>query len=258
MIIDTHTHPYLPNFDSDREEIMSRAAEAGVSHIILPNVDLSTIAPMRSLHSLYPSTTFMAMGLHPTEVGESWRDDMAMIDEEWARNRSDYIAVGEVGVDLYWDKTFREAQMQVFEMQARRAAESDLPLIIHCREALDCTLEVLQGLERKPQAVFHSFGGTPRDVDRVRATGDFYFGINGVVTFKNARLDNTVCEIGAERLLLETDAPYLAPVPHRGRRNEPAYIVDTRDRVALALGIAPSEVEDATTASAKSLFRLPV
>ncbi len=254
MIVDTHSHPYLENFDTDRDEVMSRALEAGVGHLILPKVDLSTTEPMRQLHRAYPEVTSMAMGLHPTEVGENWRELLAAVDNEWSAHTDDYIAVGEVGMDLYWDATFAEQQMQAFEHQARRAAATGLPLSIRCREALDATREVLQGLEKKPRAVFHSFGGHPVDVERVRNVGDFFFGINGVVTFKNGRLENTVQEITLDRILLETDAPYLAPVPKRGRRNEPSYITNTRDRVADILNLPPAAIEIGTTANARALF----
>ncbi|MCH5346950.1 MAG: TatD family hydrolase [Muribaculaceae bacterium] len=257
-MIDTHSHPYLEEFDADRDEVLQRAFDGGVGHVILPNVDISTIEPMRALHRLYPSTTSMALGLHPTEVKESWRDDLSLIDHEWDLNANDYKAVGEVGIDLYWDKTFREEQMQVLDIQTRRAADMNLPVIIHCREGLDEVLEVLSGLEKKPDAVFHSFGGSMADVDKVRRVGDFYFGINGVVTFKNARLDNTLREITPERIVLETDAPYLAPVPKRGRRNEPAFIAHTAGYVANVFEQSIDKIEDITTANAINLFKLSV
>lgn len=254
MIIDTHSHPYLESFDSDRDEIISRAIDADVKHIIMPNVDLGTIERMREFHTTYPEITSMAMGLHPTEIKESWRDDIAMIDAEWDSHHDDYIAVGEIGIDLYWDKTFANEQMQAFEIQSRYAVEMNLPIIIHCREGLDQTLEVLSGFEKKPTCVFHSFGGTPKDVERIRNIGDFYFGINGVVTFKNAHLENTINQITLNRILLETDAPYLAPVPKRGKRNEPSYITYTRDKIAKILDVDNRKVDDITTISAKKIF----
>lgn len=256
MLIDTHSHPYLEEFDEDRDDVMRRAAEAGVGHIILPNVDLNTVAPMRTLHERWRGMTSMAMGLHPTEVGESWRDDLAAIEDEWSRRGDEYVAVGEVGIDLYWDKTFAEQQMQVFDRQVAMAVERDLPVIIHCREGLDRALEVLSGYSSPPAAVFHSFGGTTADVDRVRRIGDFYFGINGIVTFKNCRLSDSLDAIGRDRLLLETDAPYLAPVPNRGKRNEPAFVALTAAHVARCLGMTADEVALVTSANARDLFKI--
>ena len=255
-MIDTHSHPYLPEFDSDRDEIMLNAQRAGVRHIILPNVDVSTIQPMRELHGAYKELTSMALGLHPTEVNESWRDSLAMIEQEWNINQNDYIAVGEVGIDLYWDKTFADEQMQVFDIQVRKALDMDIPVIIHCRDGLDEVLEVLSGVDRPPKAVFHSFGGTADDVDKVRRVGDFYFGLNGVVTFKNSRLDDTIQEITLDRILLETDAPYLAPVPLRGKRNQPSYIQYTCAHIASVLEQPSAVIADKTTMNASLLFNL--
>lgn len=257
MLVDTHSHPYLEEFDADRNDVMQRAVEAGVSHIILPNVDLSTIEPMRALHDSFPSLTSMAMGLHPTEVGASWRDDLSVIDAEWANRGDDYVAVGEVGIDLYWDKTFAEEQMQVFEHQVAAAVDRSKPVIIHCREGLDQALEVLSGFPGgSVQAVFHSFGGTTADVDKIRRVGDFFFGINGIVTFKNCRVGDTLDAIGLNRLLLETDAPYLAPVPNRGRRNEPAYVAATAAHIADRLGLSLEALADATSQNAFAFFNL--
>ena len=255
MLIDTHTHLYLPEFDIDGggEAAVRRALDAGVEHMIFPNVDLTSIEPMRLLHAKFPESTSMAMGLHPTEVGESWRDDLAKVEEELRSHRHDYVAVGEIGIDLYWDKTFAEQQMQVLERQIQWAQEMNLPVIIHCREGLDQTLEVLQEFGSS-RGVMHSFGGTPEDVERIRSVVDYHFGINGIVTFKNSKLRDTLPAITLDRLLLETDSPYLAPVPHRGKRNESAYIVATASVVAQALGVAPQDVAAATSANARGLF----
>ena len=255
MLIDTHTHLYLPEFDIDGggEAAVRRALDAGVEHMIFPNVDLTSIEPMKLLHAKFPESTSMAMGLHPTEVGESWRDDLAKVEEELRSHRHDDVAVGEIGIDLYWDKTFAEQQMQVLERQMQWAQEMNLPVIIHCREGLDQTLEVLQGFGSS-RGVMHSFGGTPEDVERIRSVVDYHFGINGIVTFKNSKLRDTLPAITLDRLLFETDSPYLAPVPHRGKRNESAYIVATASVVAQALGVAPQDVAAATSANARGLF----
>ena len=254
-MIDTHTHLYLSEFGAPDEQraVVARAIEAGVDKMIFPNVDLATIAPMRALAAEFPSNIKMAMGLHPTEVGPGWRDALATVEAEHLSHETDYIAVGEVGIDLYWDKTYADEQMQAFDAQVSLAARLGIPVIIHCREGLDQALEVMQGHKGVP-AVFHSFGGTAQDVDRIRSVGDYYFGINGIVTFKNSTLRNVLPEITASRILLETDAPYLAPVPHRGRRNESSYLPATAAHIAQTLTLPLSALTATTTASAHTLF----
>lgn len=255
-LFDTHTHLYLPEFDSDGggDEAVRRAGGAGVEAMLMPNVDLSTIAPLRALQSRHPQRIHSAMGLHPTEVGASWRDDVARALE--AVTPADK-AIGEVGMDLYWDKTFRDEQMQALELQAQRALQLGLPLVIHCREALPETLEVLAGVHGV-RGVMHSFGGTEADVDMVRRMlgDDWYFGINGIVTFKNCRVADALPAITVSRLLLETDSPYLAPVPHRGKRNESAFIVHTATRVAEALGMTADALAEATFRNACGFLKL--
>lgn len=255
MAIDTHTHLYLPEFLPSPADAVTRAIDAGVTHMVFPNVDLSTIEPMKRLHEQFATQTSMAIGLHPTEIGPTWKDDIEVTDSELRNHTSEYIAVGEIGIDLYWDKTHAEAQMQAFERQCRMAVELDLPVIIHCREGLDETVEVIEGIKGL-QGVFHSFGGTPEDVELIRRrAGDFYFGVNGIVTFKNSKVRDTLPAITPERLLLETDAPYLAPVPHRGKRNESAYLIHTAAHIANHLGISTEEIDCITTANARELFR---
>lgn len=254
MLIDTHTHLYLDEFEPEKMETVRRALDAGVEKLIFPNVDLSTIEPMKELHRAFPSNTFMAMGLHPTEIGADWRNDIAKVKAELDTSPDDYIAIGEIGIDLYWDKTFRAEQLEAFSMQVDWAVEKNLPVIIHCREGLTETLDVLRRKEVKPQAVFHSFGGTVEDVRAIREVGDFYFGINGIVTFKNSRLSEVLPEIGLERIVVETDAPYLSPVPYRGKRNESAYVVHTAARIAESLGRNVKEIETATSENALRLF----
>lgn len=186
MIVDTHTHLYLPEFESPSAAV-ERAIDAGVGHMVFPNVDLSTIEPMLALHKLYPDNTSVAMGLHPTEVGDDWESVLARIESEFD-STCKFVAVGEIGIDLYWDKTYRLQQREVFRRQVNWAADRGLPVIIHCREGLDDVLDVLSSVERLPTGVFHSFGGSVADVERIRSIGDFYFGINGIVTFKNSSL----------------------------------------------------------------------
>ena len=254
--VDTHTHLYLPEFAEDDRgaEAVKRAMDAGVDRMIFPNVDLATVEPMQQLAMQFPENIFMAMGLHPTEVNEGWRDALAEINSHYGDGNK-YVAVGEIGIDLYWDKTFEQQQMQVFEQQVAKAVEEDLPVIIHCREGLPQTLEVLQSF-RNVKGVFHSFGGSEKDVEAIRRVGDFHFGINGIVTFKNSKLRDVLPAIGLERMLLETDSPYLAPVPHRGKRNESAYIPFIANYIAEQMSEPVEAVAGATTANAESLFNL--
>lgn len=255
MIVDTHTHLYLEEFGTEKDETVDRAISAGVGKMIFPNVDLSTIAPMKELAARYPGHISMAMGLHPTEVNGSWEEALAQVKAEFDSADARYVAVGEIGIDLYWDKTFREEQMKAFSAQIDWAIAGGLPVIIHCRDGLAEVLEVLDSKAQKPEAVFHSFGGTVEDVRRIRQTGDFYFGINGIVTFKNSRLADVLPEIGLDRILFETDAPYLAPVPYRGKRNESAYIVKTAEKIAEKLSVPFETVCEKTTENALRLFR---
>lgn len=257
-LVDTHTHLYLEEFDPQPADAVRRALDAGISRMIFPNVGVDTIERMKTLHEQFPAETHMAMGLHPTEVNESASDAMAWIMEEFDSTPQQWVAVGEIGMDLYWDNTFRDSQMRIFDTQLTLAQARNLPVIIHCREALDETLEVIEG-HRGIRGVFHSFGGSERDVERIRnRAGDFYFGINGIVTFKNSGLRGVLPCITAERILLETDSPYLAPVPMRGKRNESAYLIHTAATVAQALDITQEALASVTTASASSLFGISV
>ncbi|MCM1033715.1 MAG: TatD family hydrolase [Odoribacter sp.] len=245
----------MSEFDSDGggEAAVRRALTSGVKKMILPNVDLSTIEPLDALTSAFPDVTFAAMGLHPTEVKDSWRDDLYLINTRLSTGN--YVAVGEIGIDLYWEKDHRDEQMQAFDRQVAMAVELDLPLIIHCRDGLAETLEVL---EAHPQArgIFHSFGGTQADVEAIRRRGDFFFGINGIVTFKNSTLRDVLPDIGLDRILLETDSPYLAPVPRRGKRNESAFLPFIAAHIAASLDVTAAHVDEVTSCSASKLFGL--
>lgn len=256
-MIDTHSHLYLEEFDNDRTEAMQRAVAAGLRHLILPNVDLETVEPMLQLHRQYPKYTSIAMGLHPTSVGENFREDLKKTRE--LLDRYPCVAVGEVGIDLYWDTTYKEQQMEVFDTQLHWAEERRLPVIIHCREGLPTIADVFRNYSGSlPACVFHSFGGTNDDVELIRSFGDFYFGINGVVTFKNSKLSETLPAIGLDRILLETDCPYLTPVPHRGKRNESAYVPYIAQKVADTLGVSIDEVSETTDRNAQNLFRITI
>ena len=252
--IDTHTHLYLPEFENDSQDAVTRAIDAGVNKMIMPNVDKDTIEPMKSLQAAFSDHLSMAMGLHPTSVDESWEENLNVIEKEL--HDGNYVAVGEIGMDLYWDKQFREQQMRAFEKQIEIASAFRLPIIIHCREALDETLEVMESF-KDLNGVFHSFGGTCDDVKKIRKkAGDFYFGINGIVTFKNSSLRSVLPSIGIDRILLETDSPYLSPVPHRGKRCESAYVVHTANYIAITLSKPIEEIAERTTSSAINLFKI--
>ena len=252
-MIDTHTHLYLEQFDEDCDEVVQRALESGVHHLVLPNVDLTTIEPMHALHDTYPQCTSMAMGLHPTEVNADWREALKEV-EGWFDKRK-YVAVGEIGVDLYWDKTYHKEQKQVLDTQLHWAEEMNIPVILHCREGLDTILEVFDEYSGTlPRGVFHSFCGTPEEVQRIRQRGNFYFGINGIVTFKKSQIPAVLPEIGIERILLETDSPYLAPVPNRGKRNESANIPHICRCIASHLGLTEEDASRITDANAQQLF----
>ncbi len=252
MLIDSHTHLYLDEFLPDKQMAVRRAIDAGVGHLMFPNVDLTTIAPMKELAGKYPGVIDMAIGLHPTEVNSDFRSSLSVIRAELSSGL--YKAIGEIGMDLYWDSTYEREQVTVFREQCKLAEQAGLPVIIHCRNALDRILEVFESLDIIPRGVFHSFGGTIEDVRRIRQYGDFYFGINGIVTFRNSKLSSVLSEIGTDRLLLETDSPYLAPVPMRGKRNESAYIIHTASYVANSFGIPVDHIADITASNYKDLF----
>lgn len=253
-MIDTHTHLYMEEYavDGGGEAAVRRAIAAGVGQMIFPNVDLASVAPLKGLAAQFPGKVFTATGLHPTEVGDNWRDEVAQLMAELDGNHS-HVAVGEIGIDLYWEKSRRAEQIEAFDIQAARAVEADLPIIIHCREGLEDTLSVLRN-HPGVRGVFHSFGGSEADVEAIRRVGDFYFGINGIVTFKNSRLREVLPTIGLERLLLETDAPFLAPVPMRGKRNESAFMPYTAAHIAEAMGTTIEDIDRVTTANAHKLF----
>lgn len=254
-MIDTHTHIYLDDFDDDRDEVVTRAIDSGVKHMVLPNVDITTIEPMHNLNDRYPECTSVAMGLHPTEVNTDYKSSLKEI-EQWFERRK-YVAVGEIGIDLYWDKTYREEQKRVLETQLHWASEMKLPVILHCREGLETILDVFEEFQGElPEGVFHSFTGTIDDVRNIRKYGDFYFGINGIVTFKKSQIPAVLPEIGLERILLETDSPYLAPVPNRGKRNESANIPHICRCIASYMSYTEAEVSHITDDNASRLFKI--
>lgn len=252
-MIDTHTHLYFPEYGDEIPEIVKRATKTGITHFILPNVDEESLPQMKDFHHRYPEITSMAIGLHPTEVKDDWERVVDLVEKE-LKNGS-YVAVGEVGMDLYWDKTFLDSQKQAFERQLQLAQEHKVPVIIHCRDAFEETMEIIEKVKPSVPLIFHSFTGNQETVKRIREGCDPYFGINGVVTYKNASsLRDALPLIGIEKILLETDSPYLTPVPHRGKRNESTYIVHVRDKVAETLMLSPEEVEKITDKNARLIF----
>jgi len=254
MLTDSHTHLYLDAFDSDRDQMIQRALDSGVNRILLPNIDSSSIEPLFSLAERYPDHCFPMMGLHPTSVKENYLEELGLV--EAAMKGKNIIAIGETGIDLYWDRTFLKEQEEVFATQIRWAIEHDLPLVIHARDSFQEIFRILDteggnGL----RGVFHSFTGGIKELEQALSY-KFMIGINGIVTFKNSKLGEVVRSIPTSRLLLETDAPFLAPVPYRGRRNESAYLLETAKKIAEIYKLSLEELARITTSNAEQLFRL--
>lgn len=263
-MIDTHTHLYMDEFVADNPVgaacAVDRALEAGVSRMLLPAVDRESVALILDLYSRRKECISVALGLHPTEVGEDWKDELREITDSLLPLGP--VAVGETGLDLYWSRENLDLQKEAFVAQLLLAKQLNLPVIIHCRQAIEeccgCIADARKLVpdETLTPLVFHSFTGSVDDVRRIRQVCDPYFGINGVVTFKNAAsLPDAVREIGLDRLLLETDSPFLAPVPKRGRRNESSYIIFVNDKIAEILGVPPEEVDTMTSRNANILFK---
>lgn len=253
--IDTHTHIYLEQFDADRNSSVRIAVDAGVDTLIMPNVDAATIAPMMAVAAAWPGTCLPMIGLHPTSVKPGYEKDIEEI--EGLLQKESFVAIGETGIDLYWDKTWLEEQKVALHRQAELALQYDLPLVLHSRKSLNEIFEVLRPFQgSKLRGVFHCFPGSIQEAERAVDMG-FMLGIGGVVTYKNATMARVVEAMGLQHIVLETDAPYLPPVPHRGKRNESAYIPHIAQKVAELLAVTKEEVAVATTRNAMSLFRLP-
>ncbi len=253
-MIDTHSHIYSSQFDDDRAEMLEKAKQAGVQHIFMPNIDVETISGMNALAEQY-DWCHPLMGLHPGHVKEDWEDRLAFVLQELNNNPKKYAGVGEIGIDLYWDKTFIEPQKIAFAKQIEASLENDLPIVIHCRDAFDEVFEVLERYKSTTlYGIFHCFTGNLEQAKRA-LNFNLKLGIGGVVTFKNGGLDKVVAQLSLNDLVLETDAPYLAPAPHRGKRNEPAYTALVADKLSNIFEVSLAEVTRITTKNAAEIFK---
>lgn len=255
MFIDTHTHLYVKEFDEDLDATVQKAINAGVEKLLLPNIDVESIDRLHNLEKKYPNNCIGMMGLHPGSVGENWESDLEIVRTNLFSRK--YIAVGEIGMDLYWDKTFIEAQKEAFRMQVNWAKELEIPIAIHARDAFDEIFEIVDELnDDKLSGVFHCFTGSLDQANHILTYGGFKMGIGGVLTYKNAKLDEVLCDVALDHLILETDSPYLTPVPHRGKRNESSYLLHVAEKLADVHGVTLKEIEDRTTKNAIELFNL--
>ena len=252
-LIDTHAHIYSSKFDSDRDEVIDELKKAGIERIYMPNIDENSIDSMLDCESRYGDLCIPMMGLHPCDVRENFEQQLYLI-EDWLNKRS-FAAVGEIGTDLYWDKSTLDRQTEALKIQLFWAKEKDLPVVLHCRESIDETIEIIEQMQNGAlTGIFHCFTGSLEQAKRIVKLG-FLLGIGGVATYKNGGLDQVIPFIGIENLVLETDAPYLAPVPYRGKRNTPAYLPAIAQRVGDLLQISSAEVAILTKANAQRLFK---
>ena len=252
-MIDTHTHLYSEQFDDDRAAMIQRALDKGVEKFMLPAIDSETHEKMLSLEADYPNQMFAMMGLHPCSVQpESWEKELEIVKNYI--DQRDYVAIGEIGIDLYWDKSTLDIQVKAFEQQIDWAIEKDWPIVIHTRESFDETFDVLDRKKHpKLRGIFHCFSG---DLDHAKRALDlgFILGIGGVVTFKNGKIDQFLNEIPLDKIVLETDSPYLAPVPHRGKRNESSYVELVAGKLVDIYGLPFEEINQKTTENALKIF----
>jgi len=254
QLIDTHTHLYTDAFDEDRETVVKRAIEQGVKKLLLPNIDETSIANLLDLHHKYPDQCLPMAGLHPTSVNNNFQEQLHNIFSQF--DIAKIIAIGEIGIDLYWDKTYLQQQSEAFVWQINFAKQHHLPVVIHVREAFDEIFSLLSPLvDNNLTGVFHSFTGTIQQAEQI-LDWNFKIGVGGIVTFKNAGLDKVIQQISPEYLLLETDAPYLAPTPKRGKRNESSYLPYIAKKIADIHNLTVEEIAEITTKNAKSLFNI--
>jgi len=252
ILTDTHTHLYLDDFEKDREQIINNALENGVGRMLLPNIDSTTLHDLKAITTTFPEFCFPMMGLHPTSVKEDYEKELALVEQELAAGN--YCGVGEIGIDLYWDSTFEEAQKKAFRKQLQLAKKYRLAVSIHTRNAFDLTCQIVkEELTDDLKGVFHCFTGTADDAKQIMDIG-FKMGIGGIVTFKNSGLAEVVARLPLEALVLETDAPYLTPVPYRGKRNQSAYLLYVAKKIAAIKNIPMETVAEITSRTAENLF----
>jgi len=254
QIIDTHTHLYLKQFNQDIDEVIKRAINIGVDKFIFPAIDSSYLKQMHDLQSKYSKNIYLMSGLHPVSVKENYKDELGLVVKSLTNHN--YVSIGEIGIDLYWDKTFLKQQQDAFEFQIRLAISNDLPIVIHCREGFDEIFEILD-VEKceNLRGIFHCFTGTLDQATRAINLG-FKLGIGGVVTFKNGGIDKFINQISINNIVLETDSPYLSPVPFRGKRNESSYIKYVLSKLSELYGISEDELAKLTTENSKNIFRI--
>lgn len=253
-LIDSHSHLFLEEFADDLPQVMARAREAGVTHIFMPNIDSTTIEPMLKVCREYVGYCYPMIGLHPTSVNAGYEKELEIVARELA-STNEYVAIGEIGMDLYWDKTYLKEQEIALNKQIEWALEYNLPIVIHCREAFEPIYNVMKPYRQTSlRGIFHSFTGTAEEAARIMEFPDFKIGINGVVTFKKSTLPEVLKEIPLERIVLETDSPYLTPAPNRGKRNESANVKYTLTKVAEVYEELPEYVAQVTSDSALKVF----
>jgi TatD DNase family protein len=253
IFTDTHAHIYSKDFDKDRIDTLARSFESGVTKIFMPNIDHSSVDAMLEVEEKNPAHCIPMMGLHPCSVKKDFEKELYTV-ETWLAKRK-FAAVGEIGTDLYWDKTFWEHQKEAFNIQVNWAKKYELPIVIHCRDSMDETIQLLEPhLDGKLKGVFHCFGGSAEQAKKITAMG-FYLGLGGVATFKKSGLEEVIPLLDLENIVLETDCPYLAPVPHRGKRNEPAYIPLIAQKIIELKKVTLDELATVTSFNAQKLFR---
>ena len=253
-IIDTHTHLYLNQFKADIDKVIQRSIDKGINKFILPAIDSTHFDDMHDLKNKYPGSIYLMSGLHPVDVKENYKEELEFVVNSLKSHS--YVAIGEIGIDLYWDKTYLKQQQEAFEFQIRLAIKNDLPIVIHCREAFDEIFEILDKENcDKLRGVFHCFTGTLEQANRAIQLG-FKLGIGGVVTFKNGGIDKFLNRIDLNHIVVETDSPYLAPVPYRGKRNESSYITYVIDKLSEIYGLPIKKIASVTTKNAEKVFAL--
>lgn len=253
-LIDTHTHLFTKHFDNDLEEVIGRALNSDVKQMLLPNIDMETTKRMKTVHERFPDQVSMMMGVHPCSVKENYQEELDHVKAEL--DTGGYVAVGEIGIDLYWDKGTLGVQQIAFEQQMEWAKEMELPIAVHCRDAYPEVIESIAKVQDGTlQGVLHCFTGAKEYADQLLDLG-FHLGMGGVITFKNSGVAEVAAELPLDKIVLETDSPYLAPVPNRGKRNESSYVKYVAEKLADAKGISVDEVAKVTTANAVRLFKL--